>query len=774
MNSHIPKSYSSAPWKSWTTSQIMNISFACLIGALGFALLLPSIVLGAACMPEAFGVPGLNGPPNWFNTAAPAGDQEFRAVIDDPRWRGALKFSYGTGTEEEAAFRALYAPDGGNTFLYLSWHIKVDPSQLSANDALFVGFSTSAGALALRVRPFNNFTCKEAQLPFNVTAFQRTGVGTWGAVPTPSWANQSTGDIRIWASATGGSGFCANAAWAIHMRVPTTGTAPGIVNNLGTDFKLWYEARLETPPPTGSIVPGTVRYKWPRTVADVVTTPNFPDPTTWGADSDFHLSAGPGDAACTAPGVSLDWQDVGTLNNYPGTSMAAPHLILFDSTVPQASRPENIFRVQPQNNIPGFTIPPGGITAHLRIANWGSIATPAQWIDFPSGNNVTHLSSISPGLKGDLRTNPGWTLDDTEIATFTTGTNHRCMLVELSSNVPSPNEITFTNASVYRNMDFVPASEFSRDAEINIIGLPPASTIGKMRDVYLYINTLNMPAPRRGADLIRAVGREQVSTMLRFYHEGQIPKEQFEQTLPIYRVYVYHDTGKRQNIDGVVHSVLESQPSFGFFMVHDGMIEGWQHRIEGGANLQEINPRYYRLFVPNNGKATVKTIIKAVEPGGPGNPPPNGFKRWGLSLHAGVSIPHGNFNNLFNPGPNVGVDLEYRINQMFSLEGIYTFHRFNGETFGSVTIGDLNLHQLSANGKIYGSTSPVRPFFNFGGGVYHFQPSATHGGLNVGGGLQFDVTSNFAVDAMYNFHNVFTSGSNTRFSAVQGGVRFRF
>jgi hypothetical protein len=150
------------------------------------------------------------------------------------------------------------------------------------------------------------------------------------------------------------------------------------------------------------------------------------------------------------------------------------------------------------------------------------------------------------------------------------------------------------------------------------------------------------------------------------------------------------------------------------------------------------------------------------------------FKRWGLSLHAGVSIPHGDFANIIKAGPNVGVDLEYRFSPVFSLEGIYTYHRFRGERFGVFRAPDLNLHQLSVNGKIYGSTSPVRPFFNFGGGVYVFNSSTARGGLNVGGGLQFDVTPTFAVDAMYNLNNVFTSGSNLRFSTAQGGVRFRF
>jgi hypothetical protein len=151
------------------------------------------------------------------------------------------------------------------------------------------------------------------------------------------------------------------------------------------------------------------------------------------------------------------------------------------------------------------------------------------------------------------------------------------------------------------------------------------------------------------------------------------------------------------------------------------------------------------------------------------------LKHWALSIHAGVSIPHGNLNNVFNPGPNLAFDVEYRINHTFSVEGIYGYHRFNGERFGAFTVTDLNLHQFSVNGKVYGSSSPTRPFFNFGGGVYVFTPGASvHGGLNFGAGVQHDVTPTFAVEGVYNFHTVFTSGSNTQFSAVQGGVRFRF
>ena len=159
-------------------------------------------------------------------------------------------------------------------------------------------------------------------------------------------------------------------------------------------------------------------------------------------------------------------------------------------------------------------------------------------------------------------------------------------------------------------------------------------------------------------------------------------------------------------------------------------------------------------------------------------PPQNNkgdLKHWGLSIHAGVSIPHGAFTNLFNTGPNIAFDLEYRINRTFSLEGIYGYHRFNGEQFGTLRVADLSLHQFSVNGKVYGGSSPTRPFFNFGGGAYVFYPGAsTHAGLNVGAGVQHDISPNFAVEGVYNFHNIFTSGSSTRFSTLQGGVRFRF
>jgi opacity protein-like surface antigen len=268
--------------------------------------------------------------------------------------------------------------------------------------------------------------------------------------------------------------------------------------------------------------------------------------------------------------------------------------------------------------------------------------------------------------------------------------------------------------------------------------------------------------------------------------------------MPTYRVHAYHDTGRRVTRNGTAFTILEPQNSFGYYVTHKGVLEGWRHSLTGA---EQLAPNFYRVGVPHNGAVKIKTTIEAIEPGdgtggggtggggtgggtggggGGGSIPADADeKRWGLSLHAGASIPHAEFGDVFSTGPNFGIDLEYRLNNRVSLEALYNFNRFRGEDFGVVSVEDLNVHQFSGNVKVFGGSGSVRPFLNGGGGAYHFDFGGlgggdTRGGLNLGGGLQFNVTPTFAVEGSYNFHNVFTPGTNVKYSTLQGGVRFRF
>jgi subtilisin family serine protease len=153
-------------------------------------------------------------------------------------------------------------------------------------------------------------------------------------------------------------------------------------------------------------------------------------------------------------------------------------------------------------------------------------------------------------------------------------------------------------------------------------------------------------------------------------------------------------------------------------------------------------------------------------------------RKFAVFLDLGAGIPHGSFSNFFDPGFSLNAGLEYIVNPHFSLEGIFGYHRFpgrfqiNAETFRF----NVNVYQLSANAKTY-LTPPantIRPFFNGGIGAYRFGSGSTHFGGNVGAGTLFELTPRFGLQGSYNFHMVNTPGASTRFSTVQGGVRFVF
>jgi hypothetical protein len=208
------------------------------------------------------------------------------------------------------------------------------------------------------------------------------------------------------------------------------------------------------------------------------------------------------------------------------------------------------------------------------------------------------------------------------------------MLVELSAAGVGGGTLTFTQSSVYRNMDFVNASHFEREAEISVAGLAnlPGST---QRDVYLYVKTLNMgsgPNPMMrdlakresienrdgggegsggdgyGGKVNRIAGRQGMKEL-----GGRSPNDPFdvlEQVLPNYVVHAYHDTGKTVTRNGVTMKLMEPQSSFGYYVLHDGPLHSWSDSLAGA---QQIAANYYWIGVPQGGRAVVKTQITAHE-----------------------------------------------------------------------------------------------------------------------------------------------------------------
>ena len=149
-------------------------------------------------------------------------------------------------------------------------------------------------------------------------------------------------------------------------------------------------------------------------------------------------------------------------------------------------------------------------------------------------------------------------------------------------------------------------------------------------------------------------------------------------------------------------------------------------------------------------------------------------KRFAFFGGLGINFPHGDFNTDFNSGVSTQLGFEYRFTNRVSAEGTFGYDRFQS-VFAPA---HLNLYRGSGNVKFY----PVIGTFQLGvfggGGVYHFTfgggGGETHGGVNIGAVAEYRINTSVSLESTYNFHNVFTSGSSTRFSTVQGGVRFRF
>jgi hypothetical protein len=274
------------------------------------------------------------------------------------------------------------------------------------------------------------------------------------------------------------------------------------------------------------------------------------------------------------------------------------------------------------------------------------VSVDTLWATVPGGGSVANSGPIADGLEATNANDShfNWTIENPELAEFQNGTrrSHQCMLVELSS----PSGLSFVNNSVHRNLDFKQASRFTESAQISLKSLPPIAPDG--RDVYVWVETLNMPKvvtpngkPRdlRTTIPARPTGpaggppgtenQPQVSEpsegkpipvpslerLLAMLAAGEVTPSQIEEVVPTYIVHVYHDTGKKLRLGGSDRPVLTPQGAFGYYVLHQGSLYGWEHQLVGeGFTLEQLAPDFYRIKkVPNDGVVRVSTTITALE-----------------------------------------------------------------------------------------------------------------------------------------------------------------
>jgi hypothetical protein len=379
------------------------------------ALLLWSIACVAAppksCMPQAIGVPGLSGPPDWINPPwngrAGGNGQDW---INDPRWRGSLARGYGAGGPLDVNFRAVATGSAGKSSysykLYVSWNVRVVPGE-SADHHVYLGLyqetaggapETSKGGYVIDVHlPTTTATTCGASCPTDPAtglAFappQAPGATNFtvalykqGASPGAAWQlDTSEAWFTNFSKAVAVSKYNADAfTWNVAMVVPVESDVTKglpILNwvdnpNAGgpTNFLMWYDVQTFV----AAVSPDLAT--WPRPVAPAtnaayawssIADPNYPRPpdptgasTPWG---EVQLSS------CTATGVSLSvWNQIGT--NNPSESQ---------NTIDPWGK--NTFFAKPTNTF-GSDIPANGLLTTFRLADWGSVAdSNAPWFIIP-------------------------------------------------------------------------------------------------------------------------------------------------------------------------------------------------------------------------------------------------------------------------------------------------------------------------------------------------------------------------------------------------------
>lgn len=619
----------------------MVVLVACLV------LFVPLRVRAQICFQKVGGVPGAYGqPPDWWTAGStPLGSATGR-FIDDPRWQGASGYSH---LGDSANFKVLVETEGSARFLVMAWHIRVDLP--NSADRLYVGFWDEASAQGNIFRIDKAITTATPVSGasygghngtpsggFSGQFYNRVATGAWGlnysgspppaVPPLPTWLINDT-RIDVFCP----SGTCNE--WALRMRIPidpaadvTANDPTGVKITADGVFRFWYQIQAHST--TGTT--WATAYDWPEHVSFASETNPpcmaappicFPDPT----DATNPWNRVQDGASGTCQG------DIGLL---PGSIYAnTPGSIQVNLSTP------NTFHAQPTN----FTTDASGIAgdaikANFRIANWGSaVGVSPDWLPICT-DQVGATGTILPTQKFDIQCS--WSVPnpcdfkpagDPCGASAGSRTPDQCLLVDLSSAAGNPPRY-FSPQSAWQNMMFTGASRIVKSATLDIKALPAIPGGDPNRDLYVYVQTRNMPAklaaengrvgvqqlPPNAKDRLTqlelpkvgTIGSKDAARIAAAAKAGRLSFDEVQAIMPTYIAYVWHDSGKKLKLGPNTYPLLEPQPSFGMFTWHDGNINGWRYGFEG-RNITELSPNFYKVSVPENGAVRVSVLVTACQ-----------------------------------------------------------------------------------------------------------------------------------------------------------------
>lgn len=194
-------------------------------------------------------------------------------------------------------------------------------------------------------------------------------------------------------------------------------------------------------------------------------------------------------------------------------------------------------------------------------------------------------------------------------------------------------ETKFVLGRIERALELVLKGEAGVDLLQRVAGefnapLPRFSTAAKARPGTLHWPTLvkalrdvagqpqvlrRLPEAKAFRDSFAALNerawKKMRDTVVLLAKRGQIPSLEIETFMPTWRAHIYRDTGRRIHMGKVEYAILSPEPSFGFYVEHDGPVEGWEHGLTGAGLTREAS-RFYSAKVPRGGALKLTTTIR--------------------------------------------------------------------------------------------------------------------------------------------------------------------
>ncbi len=612
----------------------LTTSLAIALGAAGSWSL--DAAAQAVCVPDILGVPGSSGPPDWITPTTPNLEGH-----RDPRWDGALGVGHSDG---KAHIRVLRHDSGGQRYLSLSLHATADPKGSTLadpdGDKVAIGIGKADGSIAFLItlrldttsatnagvihfdpsapQPWDGKIMVESFQEWTGASYRPLLISAPARPILPVWLVDWT---RLFVTCRGSGCVADGSDFNVQMRIPLGGphvdtsgalTDASFNGGLEPNDDVIFFHRVDTafnePPLTNF-----VRYAWPERISPFGTVEPEPQPTYWA-----HVGAGPS-VPCAGT--------IGFEGHHQVATGNAPPTVITTTTT---------FHARPRNNS-ASPVNPSHLKVQFRIADWGSaLLSSPQWNPICDSNPAdAGTTPVPSGSELDLAcANPAPfpICDYVDTGTCAgppppTHNSHQCILAQLTSAAPpDAGPLIFGRESYWNNMDLRESSVVEEEASIATHGLAP---LGSARDVYLYVQKLNMPpapAPSENNNnnnntdgVVGAAGGQAAQAAIHDapldpkvaegYPTGALAPEKLEQLLPTYRVHVFHDSGAKSDTGA---RALVPAPSFGHYLYHQGPFTGWRDEITG-AGVVRLSDTLYKLQIANDSVAKVQVRVESVE-----------------------------------------------------------------------------------------------------------------------------------------------------------------